>query len=693
LEVVELSQLNVLIKQQKELLSRLNDIEENVEGIGNKENARKISELNIKKVRLSAENTSVKKRLSSIRKEIDIIDEDISRMSGSGAERIFKAILTQRWYYFKNKPKVIMDRDTGILWANPHYFEYLKNGNSYAISEVGDLVDSLIIDGYSKWKIPNAMQYKKMVIDGTVPFHTGPQMQILDSSGVMTKNGDEMTYIWTDNDFPKPCASGVLLPMCQEISYKDYDKKVDLENVVYSESERLQFTLNLFIENDLEPIFDDGEISDLYKTIYIEKPILMRELNELQNEIDKLQRVVVLSSEFDYHSILVKYDIDSIDDSIIKYYDAVKSVTDEFMDKLNYYEDEKRDIIHDFNVIGFDLSKNHDESPGLIEDEIDMFKKRQSFLKKQFQLSMVDVKTKLLSLKKQAEDIEDRIEKINDGDNSIREIAVLEKEQRASFRFIVENASNIIKKALLKIEFFEANRDVAKNIISLWDQWSEDYKVFKTSSKDEFTKTCEDDSIESEAYLLWYEDWRKKRYELEQVFLPIIEYGLKGKMIDRIGDQPTCLEGILGKLKDYKDKLDDFYLEERKNIHQKFAFQVGGELQEKFEVESELYKLTSGLQIQLHDIVFDMEKQEDRMFLINITEKLIGLQIDEILDFIRDKELISISRNLLDEFIELKRMNFKTYITDSKAYSEELERREKEYNSLVFKMRKDLMRQ
>ena len=63
------------------------------------------------------------------------------------------------------------------------------------------------------------------------------------------------------------------------------------------------------------------------------------------------------------------------------------------------------------------------------------------------------------------------------------------------------------------------------------------------------------------------------------------------------------------------------------------------------------------------------------------------------LDFIKYKELSKISVEVLNEFADLKSKNFEVYISDSKAYSDELQRREKEYNSLIFKMRKDLMKQ
>jgi hypothetical protein len=400
----------------------------------------------------------------------------------------------------------------------------------------------------------------------------------------------------------------------------------------------------------------------------------------------------VLSSTFDYNSLLLKYDIKAINISIIKYYEAVVSVIDNFMDKLHYYEKVKSEIIRDFNVIGLKLSKKYDENLNLTKDENALIEKRQIFFKKHFELGMNLVNAKLLTIKRQAEDLEDRLEVINSGDNGIKELAILEKEERASFIFIVENAATIIKKALLKIEYFEANRKFAANAVTLWYSWSEDYKVFKTTLKDDLKNACEDDNIDSEIYNSWYADWQKKRFVIEERFLPLIERGLKGSLINIINDGATVSEKVISLLQEYKNGIDKFYLEERKNIYQKFAFQAGGDLQEKFEAESELYKLVSNLQKELQGIIFSLEKSEDRLFLLKWAEKLLDLQVDEVLDFVKDKELSKISLAVLTEFADLKRKNFEAYISDSKAYSQELQRREKEYNSLIFKMRKELMK-
>lgn len=128
-------------------------------------------------------------------------------------------------------------------------------------------------------------------------------------------------------------------------------------------------------------------------------------------------------------------------------------------------------------------------------------------------------------------------------------------------------------------------------------------------------------------------------------------------------------------------------------IQKFFVFQSGGELQDKFETESSLYKYVAQFQSALQDIIFNCKNAEDRVFILNWADSLLDIQIDEILDFVANNDLQKIFRTILDEFAALKQKNYDIYLADVKAYSEEKARREREYNSLIFKMRKDLMKQ
>ncbi|MBQ6114270.1 MAG: hypothetical protein IJL11_02740, partial [Synergistaceae bacterium] len=46
---------------------------------------------------------------------------EIESLSDEGRNRILDAIKSQRWYFFKNNKYILMDKMTGLLWANRDY--------------------------------------------------------------------------------------------------------------------------------------------------------------------------------------------------------------------------------------------------------------------------------------------------------------------------------------------------------------------------------------------------------------------------------------------------------------------------------------------------------------------------------------------------------------------------------------------
>lgn len=393
---------------------------------------------------------------------------------------------------------------------------------------------------------------------------------------------------------------------------------------------------------------------------------------------------------FDYTALLAKYDIKAINKSVIKYYQAVQQWTNELMNKLDGYEQENESLIRDFNMISLKLSKKYEDNPHLTDAENTLLAERQHYFQKSFSLELNKVKSNILSIQKQADDLEYRIDEINNGEDAIHELALLEKEERVSFEFIAENTAEIIKNALLKIEYFQNNHQFIMNAVNIWEKWTENYRVFKTTYREDLKASCENDSIEEEIWNKWYENWQNIRFAIEQKIKPILERGLKSSIPTVAENKVSVPELLVMALDKYKGKIDQFFLEDRKGIYQKFVFQTGGELQDKFETESELYKCTASLQSDLQEIIFCCANAGDRIFILKWANSLLDIQIDEIIDFIADNDLQEISQTILSEFAALKQKNYDIYLADAKAYSEEKSRREKEYNALIFKMRKDL---
>lgn len=703
-----MSELENLKARQQELLDKIQMLNEQCEGKENEHNAQKLQELNKVQAQLIGNQNNLKQQLQLVQEKIKTINNEIDKLSSTATDRILEAIKNQRWYFFKNKPHILMDKTTGIIWANLDCFPWNKGEDPndkgsmycYEFKEAEELLKKYITDNIPNWEFPKKQELIHFVEDKSCPFIKenssdyrlkGYKFWITiektpSNEKFMVLKLDELKNDENrDNAFLIPCSYHL-------IQNNEYEKNISENNHIYTEKERLRFTLDLFRKNELWPIFDDAEITDLYKKIYFEKPRLLQALSEVETQLSQCEEVKTISANFDYTTLLNKYDIASIDKSIIKYYEAVQKWIDELMEYLADFEQQKESVIQDCNQIGLQLSTTYKDDSNLTEAENELLKNRQYYFKDKLALGMDKVKTNLLKVKQQADDIEYTINEIDDGDNAIYELAQLEKKERASFALIAENTAKIVNKALQKIDFFEHNRDFIVKAVEVWYKWNEDYKVFKTKQYEELKHSCEEDDIEAEVWQKWYEDWQKLRFTIEEKLQPMISRGLKGDIETKEEQEIPIIMQAIYVLNDYKIAVDNFYLEERKNIYQQYVFQNCGDLQEKFEVEKELYARTVNLQKALQNIIFNCKKEADKIFILRWIDNLIDIQINEIIQFVADNNLEQISQEVLNEFAKLKQKNYYMYLADIKAYSQEQANREKAYNSLIFKMRKGLMK-
>lgn len=664
-----------------------------------------------------ADLNSLEQKKSELEKKIS----EIQNLSASGTQKILDAIKSQRWFFFENNEKIVFDRDTALIWANldffPYYCERYSNGDTRpyfatgSYKEVRDLmkkINSQRWGSFGNWEIPDRDIFWKMIEDKTFPFCAGGDWKI--------KNKIRWCVVITTSIFDgKPMFGARNLDSRNK--WVDFDCHVlpynhSIQPQNFSSSARE--VLDIFSKNNLIPNFNNYEITRLYKKIFIDKIVddkqkFLNQIRKIDNQIVELKRQEEirrqeeikrqeeerkkieeenkkpkLTADFDYQLLLKKYNLDRINKSVVEYNKSILTLSDELLEILDEYENAQSETIGECSKIALKLSAKFIESQHLSEEENNLLEERQKFLAQRLELGTDEVKIQILAVKTQAEEFFARLEKINRGKNSIRELAELENEPRATFEFLVENLANIICDAQKKVDFFVQNKNFVTEIIRQWELWNEDYKTFKTNHFEELKNICRDENIEEADFLKWYADWQNKRFAIEEKFLPLAEFGLRGNLSD---------DGAIRTLKilqAYKDEVDKFYLHERKNIYQKFAFQAGGDLQEKFETESELYKLTEKLQRDLQKIIFSRENTEERIFLLRWAETLLNIPIDEITDFVKEKNLDAISAEVLTQFSQLKRRNFTAYLADSQAYGEAIKKREKDYNALIFRMRKDL---
>lgn len=684
-----MSELTALLAEKQKLTDRLKELETVGEGLENEENRQRVRQLDATQSELMAQKRTVEQKLSGIQSHLNEINAEINQLSSDSRDTILEAIKKQRWYFIKNKPKVLLDRNTGYLWANLNYFPYLKQpgNNNYLLKEAKQAIRDFDGDGYTHWELPLFDDFKEMIADKTFPFQKGNNYRILDfrywHCNMTGWGGDGIDL----DNFNTESGVYNVIPYDRSLADEDYKHDVSAENKVYTEKERLQRTLDLFVQNGLQPIFEDEAVTELFYKIYVEKPKVLAQLQEVQGKIDSLQEHIPLSSTFDYRDLLKDYNIAAIDASVIQYYKALQRWTEGLLEKLDEYEAEKEDTIRDFNVLSLTLSQKYEADPNLTEAENDLMEKRQRFFQQQFSLDMNRVKNKILSIKDQADGLEARLDAVDEKEDSLTGLAELEREARPNFSFIAENTAKIIKEALLKIEYFESHKEQVQQAISIWQSWTEDYRVFKSTHRQALQHLCQENDIEEAIWGTWYADWQRLRLNIEEKVQPLVAWALKGAAQDA---RAEMADALLGQLASYKDAVDDFFLKERKGIYQRYAFVPSGELQEKFEAEKALYERTREFQDQVSDIIFSCQNSEDRILIFKWAFPLWNLSIDEVLRFVADKNLSAISADILRDFAALKSKRYAAFLNDAKAYSQAQKERDDQYNDLIFKMRKNL---
>ncbi len=170
-----MNELQTLTAQRDDVLAKIREIESSCEGIENEHNAQRVQTLNLEQAQLNAQKQELSAKLSSINSRIAAINAEIAVLSGTGIDRILEAIKQQRWYFFKNKTKVLLDRDTGLLWNNPQYIPFFKpDHRSFSIDEAVLMAQNLDADGFRNWKIATRVEYEKISSSSAgYPYYTG----------------------------------------------------------------------------------------------------------------------------------------------------------------------------------------------------------------------------------------------------------------------------------------------------------------------------------------------------------------------------------------------------------------------------------------------------------------------------------------------------------------------------------------
>lgn len=443
--------------------------------------------------------------------------------------------------------------------------------------------------------------------------------------------------------------------------------------------------LNIFIENDLEICFseENKQIYELIKERHnlLKQSLLKKEKEELSVvsvEANKTPKHTMPKINFEYLAELEKYKINETDIDLVDYYRNTSLWSDMLLSKIKELEEEYSEVFKSMN-------KYKQVYISLKNNNLPFYNNRADIFNRQFAFSFESMYKSILSLKEDSEKIEkDLNQSLNEF--NFEKLAIIENSMRPSFRLLAKHSAEQVKSHIYKIEKLSNLVPIADKILEINSKWSTDYENI-SKKKAHYIKSNSEGDIDETLSNEWFDELLEERGKVEYKLNNLFESSLRG-IIDL-----EVLEILENKLFKFKDSLDKLYEEERISIHHKCAFLPGSEMHESFEVKDFKFKKLNEFIKEIENVLVNTIDPEVRRWLIKWNNDWFSNEIADNLSILNTKEAESLFLMFSENIRQIKENNLKEFYNDVNGYMEHIKQREKEYNSLVFRMRKELSKQ
>lgn len=671
--------------------------------------------------------------------------EHLDNIVGENGENILLEFISkQHWYGFKNKREIVFDKRTGFLFPNfefmPHvdYKDWINNKKEYAPNGIGkklwtslhevffrkDRVSYGYHDVYTIHTLFDESNEDKLIFSFPVKYSGKNKVNIFvcfdhnrDWSYKICNNFNNKEVI-LEYDDKRDIFDGLkVFPVLKILENNDLLPS----NPRLTSLEKAKIILDFFIEKEWIPVFepdfqkknlsqwytdepwedeDDYQERILIEQVqcdkvnqifdaYYQRIQLQKRLVELEQKIAELPEPEPenpFTSDFDYRQEIQNYNVSEINNSVWKYSLAAQQWIKYLLTQIDTWASEHQHLLANALELNAALTKKIPLSLNLNDIEQQLLKQQRTDLQQRLNFSLEPLRSALIELFQQNQTIEETLKHTH----SLAGLAELEQLTRPSFTLLAEHTAKLCTQTLKNLEWLEHSLDFVHAIVKSEQQNTEDYLILLDKYQQDLLQIGLDASIESEEIQKWFTEWRQERFQILKQWQPLVDAGFNSV----IGEQTVL--NTLECLKQYQQSLDQFYLQKRLGIHTTFAFQANGYRQEKLEKEQELIKLNHSFMQNLEKIIFALETSTQKIWLIRFSEIWQQNIVNEITTFLEKEEVLDrsdIAQIMSEEMRKLQQQNLAACLQDAQTYSQALAQREKDTNTLIFKMRKALQKQ
>lgn len=280
-----------------------------------------------------------------------------------------------------------------------------------------------------------------------------------------------------------------------------------------------------------------------------------------------------------------------------------------------------------------------------------------------------EAKTNVLALTKQLKDVA-----------SFNDLLQLEKQTTVSYPLLVEFIEQRLQHYVTHIQHIAKTQSTVDQCI-IW--YTKTLKTFETNTDEALCYNWTTQLIDKDIYEQWLVDLTTIFEEKFDLYEPLLRDVLNGQL------SFSTFETLDSILQQYIQQIYVLFLTERWQLHQKFAFQLGGEVQEKLEMQSRMYQLVTPIIENIHVLMKDCSDSEQQS-IMKMLHPILALPIQQLDHLVADYSFVE---DILNEFHLLKRTQFEIFSKDTHDFVLQQQQRDAAYNALMYKMRKQLLQQ
>jgi hypothetical protein len=312
-----------------------------------------------------------------------------------------------------------------------------------------------------------------------------------------------------------------------------------------------------------------------------------------------------------------------------------------------------------------------------LKSEIDELNRIKNYLFQKFDFSLENLKTKLLEFKNESIN---HLE-ILDSQNSIWDF---EPEPKSfNFELLGETLTRLYNNQISKVSSFSDEVDFLLKLSGKVENLFRASHNFLTGQRESLRQSCEKEYVGDEFEKL-FSEWSSEISGLESRYFPVIQAYFNGSL-----SKDTTIH-TLTLFEDYRKSIDSFFESERISLIQKYDENPKSQFLQKIEMENHIFKTCCSVRGGLKDVIGKEEQQITKKLLNSQSETLLSRQLSNLIEFSKEA---GVSELIHNEFLKLQGENLEIYLSDVEKYSEELQKRDKEIQGLMFKMKKDLEQQ